>query len=269
MNLLAFVQLSLLFCWTSVCSKKIGDKDSRLVTKTKERVPLNTANDSVDDMYFGCRDLMETKIKNTFSKKEFKTDFSGVWKNAQTCANRKTNKKLLNKNHRQAICVYTSNYKMFYARFNEAVRTQRKVYGTSFPYHFIYFWLTDAVQILNKEKECLTTYRRSTEIFTGEVGQLVCFGSFTSSSKLTNLTRFGTETCFQIKTCLGAYLEDYPALKNTEEEVLIPPYEVFIISKKQTTGRYIIDCKTVYCLEYAGVLSNLNCHAVKNNITDK
>uniref|UniRef100_A0A8C7XQW2 NAD(P)(+)--arginine ADP-ribosyltransferase n=1 Tax=Oryzias sinensis TaxID=183150 RepID=A0A8C7XQW2_9TELE len=245
-----------LFC--PVLQKR--DKNIRLMTGTKEAIPLDMADPSVDDMYIGCSKKMETKVNNSFFKKEIKTNFSDIWKKAQTCAKRPTNIKLLTTNHRQAICVYTSNNEMFYQSFNSAVRTQRKAYGTSFPFHSLHFWLTDALKILNKEKECLTTYRRTNLAFTGNVGQLIRLGSFVSTSKLSNLIQFGTKTCFKIRTCLGAYLEKLPALKDQEQEVLVPPYELFKITEKDTTGKKIYDCETVYNLQYAGVHSNLNCY---------
>uniref|UniRef100_H2MGR6 NAD(P)(+)--arginine ADP-ribosyltransferase n=1 Tax=Oryzias latipes TaxID=8090 RepID=H2MGR6_ORYLA len=263
MNLLAFAQLSLLFSWTFVHSMKI-----RLMTGAKETFPLDMADDSVDDMYFGCSKMMETKINNEFFKKELKTNFSDIWRKAQTCADRPTNNKLLTRNHRQAICVYTSSHNNFYQTFNSAVRTQRNAYGTSFPYHSLLFWLTDAVQILNKEKECLTTYRRTDLAFTGNVGQLIRFGNFASTSKLTNLTDFGTKTCFEIRTCLAAYFGELSEF-NDEQEVLVPPYELFNITEKDTTRKKIPHCETVYNLQYAGVHSNLNCYTAKSNILDK
>uniref|UniRef100_A0A3P9LSB3 NAD(P)(+)--arginine ADP-ribosyltransferase n=1 Tax=Oryzias latipes TaxID=8090 RepID=A0A3P9LSB3_ORYLA len=192
--------------------------------------------------------MMETKVNNTFFKKELKREFSDIWRKAQTCANRSKKNKLLTRNHIQAICVYTSDYKKFYQTFNKAVRTQRNAYGTSFPYHSLHFWLTDAIQILNKEKECLTTYRRTNLAFTGDVGQLIRLRSFVSTSKLSNLIQFGTKTCFKIRTCLGAYLEELPELKDQEQEVLVPPYELFNITEKDTTGKKIYDCETVYNL---------------------
>uniref|UniRef100_A0A3P9I7X3 NAD(P)(+)--arginine ADP-ribosyltransferase n=1 Tax=Oryzias latipes TaxID=8090 RepID=A0A3P9I7X3_ORYLA len=264
MNLLAFAQLSLLFSWTFVYSMKI-----RLMTGAKETFPLDMADDSVDDMYFGCSKMMETKINNKFFEKELKTNFSDIWRKAQPCADISKNNKLLTRNHRQAICVYTSNYEKFYQTFNSAVRTQRNAYGTSFPYHSLHFWLTDAVKILNKEKECLTTYRRTNLEFKGKVGQLIRFGNFASTSKLLNLTHFGQKTCFKIRTCLGAYLEELPELKDKEQEVLVPPYELFKITEKDITGKKIYDCETVYYLQYAGVHSNLNCYAARNNIINK
>ncbi|KAK7910188.1 hypothetical protein WMY93_014872 [Mugilogobius chulae] len=75
------------------------------------------------------------------------------------------------------------------------------------------------------QNSCQTTYRRSKLKFTGEVNQEIRFGAFASTSKRTDLTTFGKETCFHIKTCFGAYLKHYPILGDHEQEVLIPPYE--------------------------------------------
>lgn len=79
-------------------------------------------------------------------------------------------------------------------------------------------------------------------------------GSFASSSLKSDQTKYGTETCFKIETCYGAKILEYSAHPD-EEEVLIPPYEVFEIKE----GKELKDCKTVFVLKSNGTLSNLNC----------
>ncbi|KAM9363645.1 erythroblast NAD(P)(+)--arginine ADP-ribosyltransferase-like [Symphorus nematophorus] len=228
-------------------------------------IRMSMVEDAVDDMYFGCNETMTEMIKEKYFKKENTGTFAEVWKNAKDCVNRAENNKekgdeALTKDHLQAICVYTSGHGKFYDRFNAAVRTSKKSYGTSFPFHSLHFWLTSAVQILSNDRNCLTTYRRTASEFTGDDNQIIRFGFFASSSKRKNLTHFGRKTCFKIITCHGAYLKNYPNLKNAEEEVLIPPYEKFSIKKarnKFNTG--LADCEVVYILQSEGFESNLNC----------
>uniref|UniRef100_A0A3B4U9I8 NAD(P)(+)--arginine ADP-ribosyltransferase n=1 Tax=Seriola dumerili TaxID=41447 RepID=A0A3B4U9I8_SERDU len=212
---------------------------------------------SVDDMYFGCNKEMMDRLNNEFSPEKYEGQFADVWNNAKHCAKSKLihgDDKALSKDHIQAICAYTSDYKMFYQTFNDAVRTEGNFYGnSSFKFHSLHFLLTSAIQILNNNYNCHTTYRRTNVKFTGQINQRIRFGHFASSSYRQDLTQFGTETCFKIKTCSGALLKNYSVFQN-EAEVLIPPYEVFKITKK-------IEGQVMYILESAGHMSTLNCKA--------
>uniref|UniRef100_A0A3Q1HDE3 NAD(P)(+)--arginine ADP-ribosyltransferase n=1 Tax=Anabas testudineus TaxID=64144 RepID=A0A3Q1HDE3_ANATE len=257
MNLL----LSALLCFL-LCS--MLPVDSMMV---RQPVPLNMAEDAVDDMYDGCTDAMAETVKNKYFEEENTGIFGRVWENAEFCAIKKLKHpkpQALTKSHLQAICAYTSNYKRFHATFNDHIRNDRSKYGTSFQFHSFHFWLTSALQIINRKK-CHTTYRRTDGTFTGWVNQLMRFGSFTSSSYKTTLTNFGRNTCFQITTCSGAYLKYYSYFGDSEQEVLVPPYEVFRIV--EVKPGYLVwglaDCRSVYTLTSVGVKSSLNCKAVK------
>lgn len=257
--------LMLLILWTQPLHSKMI-----IISKHEGAVPLSLVPDSVDDMYSGCQKETEKKVDGEFFPKESKEKkFKEAWKKAEKCARRNLKLKededgLLTKEHFQAICAYTSGYLGFYDQFNTAVRTERAEYGTTFPFHSLHFWLTSAIQILNRSKKCFKCYRRSKTKFTGKLNQMVRFGSFTSSSKSSQLKQFGDQTCFEIQTCYGAYLKKYPHLKDKEEEVLIPPYEMFRISKKGTkTFGILSDCKVAYVLESIGFCSTLNCQAAK------
>ncbi|XP_014857275.1 PREDICTED: erythroblast NAD(P)(+)--arginine ADP-ribosyltransferase-like [Poecilia mexicana] len=259
------------FLWLPLCSllpapqEKINDQS----------FPLDMAVNSVDDMYSTCAAQMEAKVKKTYFDEEMKmkdNGFSKAWNAAKNCMNKKTEDKDdgLTKDHRRAICVYTAGGKEeFYKVFNEAVRTNKQQYSSSFPFHSLHFWLTRAIQILKtNHNECYTTFRRTRDTFTGKVKEEIRFGSFASSSKLSTLTHFDNTTCFKITTCHGAYLKKYPMLGDHEQEVLIPPYEKFeitLILINKDIPDELSDCKTVYVLESKGVQSNLDCQ-VANQI---
>ncbi|XP_042259646.1 T-cell ecto-ADP-ribosyltransferase 1-like isoform X3 [Thunnus maccoyii] len=234
---------------------------------------LDIVPESVDDMYKGCTKEMEKKVNSTYFNKENVGTLKMVW----TECSKKTypQNKALTKNHMQAICAYTSdsknnkNDKKLYDEFNEAVRTGRNIYGSSFKFHSLHFWLTTAIQILKKSPKkqgCQTTYRRTKAVFTGKVKQIIRFGAFASSSKKKNLYQFGMKTCFEIKTCSGAALGNYSKHPH-EEEVLIPPYETFKITKIiEGRGKYknLKDCEKVFVLKSERKdKSNLNCKAAK------
>lgn len=216
--------------------------------------------DSVDDMYFGCNEVMTKIAKYKYFEEMYK--FADVWNEAKSCAqNKQTHKgdEALTKEHMEAICAYTSN--SVYEKFNEVVRTKGSTYGSSFQFSSLHFLLTSAVQILNSNNYCHTAYRRTELTFIGKVNQRIRFGSFTSSSYKTDLKEFGTETCFKIKTCFGAFLKDYSVFGG-EAEVLIPPYEMFNITEIiNGPGKIpgLNDCKRVYVMESTGAKSNLNC----------
>ncbi|KAM4595271.1 erythroblast NAD(P)(+)--arginine ADP-ribosyltransferase-like isoform 1-T2 [Fundulus diaphanus] len=227
--------------------------------------PLDMAENSVDDRYSTCAARMEEKVKDTYFKKETKEGpFKKAWDKAKSCANKQKQPgdEDLTKDHIQAICVYTAGGPVdLYKKFNEAVRTRKNDYKSSFPFHSLHFWLTRAIQILNKNK-CETTFRRTKAKFTGKVNQEMRFGTFTSTSRLSDKTQFGRTTCFKVETCHGAYLKNYPTLGDREQEVLIPPYEKFkIISTDKPNG--LKDCDTVYVLKSSGVRSDLDCKIAK------
>lgn len=165
----------------------------------------------------------------------------------------------------QTICIYTSDYyykkEKLYNFFNNAVRQGKSTYGRTFPLHTLHYWLTSAIQIQNKY-QCYIVYRRTLMTFTGRVNQIICFGSFTSTSLRKDLINFGRETCFKIITCEGGYLKKYSKF-GQEEELLIPPYEVFRITNGPGKHPDLSDCRVVFVLESVGRLSYLNCKAAK------
>ncbi|XP_074521039.1 ecto-ADP-ribosyltransferase 4-like [Halichoeres trimaculatus] len=238
----------------------------RIPQQVPKGIPLSMVEDSIDDMYFGCQTEMMEKVQKNYLRKEMRNqEFKKAWSRAAKCATKKPDgeDKALTKAHMQAICVYSRNdiYKMF----NDAVRTQGPDYQTTFKFHSLHFLLTSAVQILNQDHHCHTTYRRTESTFTGRVNERIRFGAFASSSYKTDLTRFGHQTCFKIQTCFGADLKNYPVLGDHEKEVLIPPYETFKVTKKSTgqdIDKELEDCEVVYELKSVGIVSRLNCKAV-------
>uniref|UniRef100_A0A3Q3J596 NAD(P)(+)--arginine ADP-ribosyltransferase n=1 Tax=Monopterus albus TaxID=43700 RepID=A0A3Q3J596_MONAL len=252
------IPLWFLLCWVLSIRSVMGHQSFPLHAADKA-IPLTLVEDSVDDMYHGCTNKMTAKVRKTYFPKENKDTFKDVGNLAEKYANKKKrdiDDEGLTKDHMQAICVYTAP--QFYAMFNDHVRNNRSIYGTDFKFHALHFWLTRAVQILNKER-CYISYRRTNLEFTGGANVIMRFGSFASTSLNKTLVRFGNKTCFEIRTCSGGYLKHYPVLGYYEQEVLIPPYEKFNITEK-VKGFY--DCEVVYKLESAGILSNLNCKAV-------
>uniref|UniRef100_A0A6Q2XZ96 NAD(P)(+)--arginine ADP-ribosyltransferase n=1 Tax=Esox lucius TaxID=8010 RepID=A0A6Q2XZ96_ESOLU len=226
-------------------------------------LPLDMAPDSVDDKYdkeSSCRDLMYEKVNTVYlpDEKKANPEFNSSWMKAEDEWEKSGGHPDLTKEQFIAIYMYTNQSPSIYSDFNRNVSKGKSVYGTaSFPYHSLHFYLTDAIRAL--KKGCEKTFRRTKVDFNHQ--SEFRFGRFASSSHKDNLLSYGNVSCFSIKTCYGAYLEPYTATKG-EEEVLIPPYEVFKVTnvqqnppKNETLG----DCKVVYTVESIGVQSNLNC----------
>ncbi|XP_067330863.1 ecto-ADP-ribosyltransferase 4-like [Channa argus] len=230
-------------------------------------IPLDMVLEAVD-MYNGCTDTMEKMVNETYFANENTGLFGEVWKHAENCADSTTiepKDKDLTRAHIQAICVYASHYKNFYNTFNKHIRTNRSIYSTNFQFHSLHFWLTSALQILNKNKTCVKSYRRTNDRFAGNVSEIIRFGLFASSSFNQTLIRFGKNTCFEIQTCAGAYLKNYPSLRDSEQEVLIPPYEKFNITEgtDRPDAGGLPGCQVLHKLENVGLLSNVNCTAAR------
>lgn len=222
-------------------------------------IHLDMMHDSVDDMLLGCCAETMNQVESKFYAHESQ-EFAEARSNAKKCAQSKLSHGLpkgLSKKQLEAICVYTGV--QVYQEFNAAVRSQRHIYGSRFRFHYLYVFLTSAVRTLKQRQPCLTSYRRSNDKFTGEVGQKIRFGSFASSSKRADRTAFGTKSCFEIKTCFGAYLGGLSVFPD-EEEVLIPPYEVFEIMRIKSAG--FKDCEVVFVLKSVGWKSETNCKLV-------
>ncbi|XP_028987535.1 ecto-ADP-ribosyltransferase 5-like [Betta splendens] len=237
-----------------------------VATGIAQTFPLDMALESVDDMYEGCSDRMNAKA-NMYLLKERKMNmnFSVAWKKSEEAWEKYEQKTSLEKDLFQAIYVYTLPEPKIYLDLNNAVRTQKSQYNTTFRYHALHFFLTRAIQTLKAGKrkgKCLTSYRRTDVSFSKVVlNKEFRFGSFTSSSQGDYASEnFGKVSCFKILTRFGADIQNYSSLKH-EREVLIPPYEIFKV-KRITMGtkrNKKQSCNVIYRVESIGASSNLNC----------
>ncbi|XP_056609475.1 T-cell ecto-ADP-ribosyltransferase 2-like [Triplophysa dalaica] len=226
---------------------------------------LDMALHSVDDQYYVCTENMKEKVQTCYLEQEIIEDKSGfgeAWRDAE---NSSVPQDDLTKNHLIAIRVYTG--KKVYSEFNNAIRNGKQSYRQlAFGWYSLYFLLTEALRILKRtQKECIKTYRGTRVSFTQSdvFKKEIRFGSFASSSLDQNDAKnFGILSCFEIYTCLGADVTKYSEHPR-EKEVLIPPYEKFIVTAIRK-GQNDDWCETVYTLKSSGIQSNLNC-AVANH----
>ena len=231
-------------------------------------IQLNMAPNSVDDMYDGCKVEMKSKVLNEFLQNEKNRDKN--FKKAWELARKKEEKKrstALGREQAMAINVYTRETPNIYLAFNNAVRTQKNQYKTTFKYHTLHIFLTDALQTLNAKNsnadKCLTVYRRTKCRFSQDVlNKEIRFGSFTSSSleNYPSSAKFGDKSCFEIVTCFGANITEYSVLNGHEREVLIPPYEVFKVTQINITKQKdLLPCEVVYKVQSTRKTSSMNC----------
>ncbi|XP_036430733.1 NAD(P)(+)--arginine ADP-ribosyltransferase 1-like [Colossoma macropomum] len=236
--------------------------------------PLDMAENSVDDSYGGCRDDMNKLVISEYIEYERKNTpgFAAAWENA---LNKRKILSILSINQSAAIYMYTAEPQCrkdcSYVEFNKATRNGSAAYQSGdFQFYTLHFFLTDAVQQLKKEQTgCVTSYRRTRVKFETDVlNKKIRFGSFTSSSLNKDLTQFGRESCFQIYTCFGAAIESFSEFPS-EKEVLIPPYETFLITAiKEIDKERDLWCNVVYELKSAGKRSDLQCIKIKLSAFD-
>ncbi|XP_042558873.1 GPI-linked NAD(P)(+)--arginine ADP-ribosyltransferase 1-like [Clupea harengus] len=150
--------------------------------------------------------------------------------------------------------------------FNNAVRTSRTNYKTTFKYHSLHFLSKDAIQRLNPNGTCLQVNRETrVEFKPPKLFRSIRFGSFTSTSVYpNNATKLGSKSCFEVWICHGANVSKYSQYP-AENEVLIPPYEKFKIKKviKNHKNQAAMKCETVYQLKSSGIKSSLRCALFK------
>ncbi|XP_056304466.1 NAD(P)(+)--arginine ADP-ribosyltransferase 2-like [Danio aesculapii] len=238
-------------------------QDHRVAADERQIFPLDMSLNSVNDLYYGCRSEMFKKVVQTYLKKELNhsADFKKAWELGKK--NVTTNwRSVLKKDHKVAmfeyITTYTDPQTKVYVKLNNASRNGKQNYKHGkYNWYSLNFLLTDAIRILRKRQNtCYYTFRGTNIEFEGQAFTSVRFGSFTSSSKYRGRAEgFGKVSFFEIETCEGAYIRNYSRTPY-EEEVLIPPCEVFNITQiKRNDHRF----KTVYVLNSTGIMSDLNC----------
>uniref|UniRef100_A0AAZ3Q4S2 NAD(P)(+)--arginine ADP-ribosyltransferase n=1 Tax=Oncorhynchus tshawytscha TaxID=74940 RepID=A0AAZ3Q4S2_ONCTS len=192
--------------------------------RMQEILPLDMVRSSVDDKYDGFRDLMLWAVENMYLFDELNTNpqFNTSWNIAKPHAIPHGDS--LNTEHSIAIYLYTkketrNKFQSIYLEYNKAVQEGHSAYmTTSFKYHALHFYLTDAIQILRERQEtCKETFHRTHKnvdqsVFNHEIR----FGTFATSSLRSDLANFGNVSCFEIHTCFGAELTSYSIFEVTK-----------------------------------------------------
>ncbi|XP_058877732.1 NAD(P)(+)--arginine ADP-ribosyltransferase 2-like [Acipenser ruthenus] len=198
--------------------------------KCDSSIPMDLAEDALDDQYQGCRETMLKNINTTHLPSELNKNpaLKKAWKIAQRETKRQRHKEL---SLEQATAIYVYTMDDVYSAFNAAIRTGGTRYS-EFPFKALHFHLTDALKALRPNKNtCYDVFRGVKVKFKTAEDKTVRFGQFASASLNQSVAEgFGNATLFAIRTCLGVPIKKYSE-KPQQEEVLIPPFEAFKVMK--------------------------------------
>lgn len=224
------------------------------------------ATDCVDDMFDGCKSETASVI-DLFGVSEWHVglNFSIGWASAESGAKKPVHEHL-KEEHATVIYMYTQ-VDNIQQEFDQAVKTGKHDYSTyRFKFHYFYFYLTDAVQVLrHNQTSCRRTFYGTRKHFERNViNTNMRFGAFTwAASSKQSFDLKANVSCFEIYSCFGADITYYSAT-NQAGQVLIPPYEVFKITDVVTDDPW---CSVVYKLHSTNVpRRDLNCKLNRRRI---
>lgn len=204
---------------------------------------MDMALHSFDDQYLGCREEMMKELEQgDYFQKEIAAnkDYFHLWKKAQKALLKSPAGLLrgMRDSHATVLMAYTMNSSL-HSQLNRATATagiSPEHYRHQFNFKYFHFYLTTAIQILKEwqssmgQHKCYQVHRGVKDFYIeAKVGSRVRFGHFAPTSRLRNVAqKFGNETLFTVTTCLGAALQGF-SYHTSEKEVLIPPYEIFLV----------------------------------------
>ncbi|XP_003767038.2 ecto-ADP-ribosyltransferase 5-like [Sarcophilus harrisii] len=228
-----------------------------------QKYPMSFESNSFDDQYMGCEETMNIKAIELLNEERAKNpEFDKVWEKAENLwKNMSPDKKRMDKMFEIAVIAYTlEDYKM-YQTFNQAVRgccESLESYVKNFHFKAFHFYLTRAIQTL--KGTCRNVYRGvNVKMYPDGTGKMR-FGQFSSASLEQNEVKIfsgSSGTIYHVYTCKGAsiaHLSKFPY----EKEVLIPPYEVFEVSRFSEDSNGI----TTVNLTHERTFSKYNCALV-------
>nr|XP_054495800.1 NAD(P)(+)--arginine ADP-ribosyltransferase 2-like [Agelaius phoeniceus] len=224
-------------------------------------VPLDMAQDSFDDQYWGCGPAM-TKALPALYKFEFQKNplFAKTWVKAEAEWHKRGSPVSPLASPKQAIAVMAYTMKYLYKEFNAAVHVagrSHQEYRNNFHFKTLHFLLTQALVTLRHAQngQCRHVFRGVRDVhFKARPGQRVRFGQFTSTSLSKEVAQhYGTDTILQLHTCHGVDIHAF-SYDPSSREVLIPPYETFQVTQVIWDGK-----RTWMWLRSAGTFSKYNC----------
>ncbi|XP_005062376.1 PREDICTED: NAD(P)(+)--arginine ADP-ribosyltransferase 2-like [Ficedula albicollis] len=206
--------------------------------------PLDMAPNSFDDQYRGCGSAMMEKLP-ALNYSEFQKNplFAKGWPKAVHLWRLKGYPQYPLSSSAQAIALMAYTMDDLYEQFNNNVSVAGRspqAYRDSFHFKTLHFLLTDALATLRdaQGQQCHCVYRGVDKYkFEANVGDTVRLGRFTSTSVCKGVAqRFGSTTAFVVRTCYGPKIKAFSKYPS-EEEVLIPPFEKFKVTKGEQGNR--------------------------------
>ncbi|NXA36851.1 NAR4 ribosyltransferase, partial [Eudromia elegans] len=213
---------------------------------------MSMALHSFDDQYLGCREQMMDELeRGDYFQKEIATNkkYLSLWKQAQHALLKSPVGLLreMHESHAIVLMAYTMNSSL-HSQLNWATSvagSSPEHYRHNFSFKYFHFYLTTAIQIMKQwqnskestgKNKCYRVHRGVKDLhIQANVGSRVRFGRFTSTSRLwREAQKFGNETLFTVTTCLGAAVQGFSHY-TSEKEVLIPPYEIFLVKNFSQT----------------------------------
>ncbi|XP_073189342.1 ecto-ADP-ribosyltransferase 5-like isoform X1 [Lepidochelys kempii] len=229
------------------------------IPQAKCQVELSMMDDAFDDQYLACAEEMDGIAPGLLEKeKSMSSLFSRVWENSEKKWELVKKKISLptgfKDEHGRAIIAYTDND--FHSELNAAVRgagTSRAHYMASFHFKAFHYYLTRASQLLRGR--CDMMYKRT--VYRGVSVRLqhtgsghIRFGYFASSSfDIGVAKKFGMDTLLTIHTCSGVEIRAFSCIQE-EEEVLIPVHEIFNVSRRQGSNRFVLRSTNQTCSHF-------------------
>ncbi|OXB53218.1 hypothetical protein ASZ78_014775 [Callipepla squamata] len=247
-------------CWVLLAGSLLSTLAASSARREHHLIPTQTAMgmapESFDDDYKGCVEQMRAKLPE-LSCTEFTHNsvYAEGWRAAAVKWQRRWGRhhqpRQLRQDQAIALLAYTASSQL-YDQFNADTRSgacSHQHYLNSYHFKALHFLLSTALTDLRRSdpNTCYHVYRGVRNVrFTAKEGTTVRFGQFASSSLQRNITkRFGNDTFFEIRTCLGAPIKNFSSIP-CEDEVLIPPFELFEVTKfkRDNNGNTIHLCSS-------------------------
>ncbi|XP_054149849.1 erythroblast NAD(P)(+)--arginine ADP-ribosyltransferase-like [Melozone crissalis] len=232
-----------------------------VATTAVKVVTLDMAQDSFDDQYRECGPAM-TEALSALNRSDFDQNplFAQACPKARAKWQGQKSPVSSLSSPAQAIALMAYTMDELYREFNAALRTagrSSQEYRDNFHFKTLHFLLTQALVMLRQaqKEQCHNVYRRvRTSRFKAKPGDIVRFGQFSSASQSEEIAnRFGSATVFEVYTCHGAAIWNFSTYPK-EREVLIPPYETFVVIKVSQEGE-----RARIQLRSKGTYSNYTC----------
>ncbi|XP_020823569.2 LOW QUALITY PROTEIN: ecto-ADP-ribosyltransferase 5-like [Phascolarctos cinereus] len=240
----------------------------RILQTRGKTLTLDMAPDTFDDAYTDCVEDMQQVAPILLQVEMAKNKLlRESWEAATASLKNYQNLSLppgFQAEHALAVMVYTNSSNTLYRELNLAVRelgSSTEVYMEHFPFKALHFYLMRALQLLRAPESCKEDWlevfrgRRSTHFKPRKLGDIIRLGQFASTSEERKVAQmFSNATFFTLTTCFGTPIKHLSVFPN-EQEVLIPPNELFQVSNFSQDGtRNLVTLRSL-----KQTCSNFNC----------